>query len=354
MGSSEFLYRGRAVDLQLGHRPALDVAVLAADVWGYVEQFILQQGADNARHARAFWQQAERFGASLANERPEASPLHLYYMMLNAVKALLVLRKGHGTVSATKSHGARYDAAGLKELKSKQKRSEQPLPGMLIADGQGTLGLLASAMGDSIGKSANYSLETLLSSVVAVHRAYCTLRESHQDRFLSIEKNVRLVRVADECRFEAQVAPGYDLTRCKAAIPVSFEVCESLESGPLVVGFKERISLSSVADPSSFAAYHTKVRRHFDVIAGHGRPKFYLRRADRLQADLAQITLNFSIALSLSSLARYYPQHLQVVFDRPDGWLLKEYLRTAPAQFLALIAGEITGRIIQRPYSDLR
>lgn len=353
--SVEFKQPGndRSIDLQLGHTPTLDVAVLASDVWGYVEQFVLQTGGHNATQARTFWRQAERFAASLMSERPEASPLHLYYMMLNAVKTLLVLKKGAGTVAATKSHGARFEPATDRELKS-GKRSKQTIPGALVADGKGTLGLLSSVMGDTTAPNTSYLLEDLLSNVVAVQRAYCTLRPRHQDRFLSVEKHVRLVGADDEYRFEAVLSPDWKLTHHKKAIPNTFDVTTPLAQGPMHLSFKEFLTQREVLDPVRFQSYHAKVRRHFDIIVGQERPKYYLRRADLPQVELSQITINFSIALSLSSLARYYPQHLQVVFDRPDGWLLKEYLRLTPHQFLALIAGEITGRIIQRPYSDLR
>ncbi len=64
--------------------------------------------------------------------------------------------------------------------------------------------------------------------------------------------------------------------------------------------------------------------------------------------------MNYAISLALSSPARYHPKDWRALLDGHSAWLPKEYLRATPQQFLALIAGEITGRIIQRPYSDLR
>jgi len=69
---------------------------------------------------------------------------------------------------------------------------------------------------------------------------------------------------------------------------------------------------------------------------------------------MQQIAINFAIGIALSSLARYHPKKWRELLAGQDGWVIKEYLRTTPLQILALMAGEITGRIIQSPYSDLR
>ena len=112
MANADFRHNNRPVDVQLGHRVELDVAVLAADIWAYVDSYIQGTSSPENEKKRAlfFWRQAERFASNLRGERYEASPLHLYYMMLNARKALLVLR-GHAPAIAT--GGARTPPDGF-------------------------------------------------------------------------------------------------------------------------------------------------------------------------------------------------------------------------------------------------
>ena len=127
-------------------------------------------------------------------------------------------------------------------------------------------------------------------------------------------------------------------------------------TGGIAKGVRTRARLpkSEVGNNERFVEFHRQARRLFDTVVVREGHTHYMRRADNAPVDLSQITNTFAIALALSSLARYHPKVWRESLEGPNGWLLKEYLCATPLQFLALIAGEITGRIIQRPYSDLR
>ncbi len=207
--SDHFEHTGRPVDLQLGSRPALDVAVLAADVWAFFEHWFLANGHHNS-DSHEYWRQAQRFAANLAGESYEAHPLHLYYMILNASKALIVLRQS-GPSANFRVHGLSYRlpmpvATGPSD----------PLPGRLAQETPGVFQALCSAMGDT---AADVDLEELVASIPWTHRAWQTSRTGAKERCVTLHGPVRLKPTAGTLYFEAEVAKHAVSALSSAALP---------------------------------------------------------------------------------------------------------------------------------------
>jgi hypothetical protein len=359
MANADYRHNDRPVDVQLGHRVELDVAVLAADAWAYVDSYI--QGTSSTQKDRAlfFWRQAERFASNLHGECYEASPPHLYYMMLNATKALLVLR-GHAPPTAPPGPGAPPDGFsrhGIAFSPRPQRGGE--LPGEVQPKRAGVCPLLAKEMGDKL--VASYTLEELVSSVVCVHRAYRTIRRTAVEKFIPTLGPFRLKQINGGGRvfFEAWLPKHVAVRSVSGAMPKGLECgtypARTKKDEPKhYVRQKQRKPATIVATAAPFALWHAKLRRSVHVIASQSGLSYYVCRSDTPPVDLSQLTLNFAVGFALSSLARYHPDILHEILNREDGWVVKEYLCTTPHQFIALISGEITGRIIQRPYSDMR
>jgi hypothetical protein len=342
MPSAEFAYLGRPVELQLGHFVCVDKAVLAADPWAYVNHFLGQAALDapaskvTIDQARFYWDQAERFAAGLPVERYEAKPLHLYYMMLNATKAMILYRRPSASPCFSK-HGLGYDP---------------PAPGDDVFAGKinpgkaGVFAELVTIMGD---KTAAVTLDDVMGSTISVHRAYCTATRS-AERFVPVGNRVRLRRFGRKLRYEMEIAKHIDPASISGMIPKQLEATK--DGGGRVFRTCFAVDDAELA-ADKISIPNAKLRRIVDAIAGRERPSFYIRRTDQHLVPWSQLSLHFAACLALSSTARYEPQQLVKIFQDPRGWIVKEYLRTAANQFLALVASEITGRIIQRPYGDL-
>src|SRR5205809_252660 len=83
---------GRPVYLQLGHHFESGVAVLAADVWAYIDYHFARSSVGNKDKCRYLWSQAHHFAQGLREQSYASQPLHLYYAMLNATKAMMLFR----------------------------------------------------------------------------------------------------------------------------------------------------------------------------------------------------------------------------------------------------------------------
>jgi hypothetical protein len=85
--------------------------------------------------------------------------------------------------------------------------------------------------------------------------------------------------------------------------------------------------------------------------------RWYLRKqiADRRVIVAPDIALSFAAMHRLSELSRYVPDRLGAHMEARHNWILTEFLRMAPAQFIYGIASEVTGREFLRTNSyDIR
>jgi hypothetical protein len=79
--------------------------------------------------------------------------------------------------------------------------------------------------------------------------------------------------------------------------------------------------------------------------------KWYLRKVSDKQPLLSnsRLFLIYAAMHRLSELSRYDPVGLRNHFTAQHNWLLSEFIRSAPGQFIYGIASEITGLEFIRP-----
>lgn len=95
---------------------------------------------------------------------------------------------------------------------------------------------------------------------------------------------------------------------------------------------------------------HRKYRTNLYYIAS-GQRLWYLKRkveTDKI-INMYSPTITFAIMHILSELSRYSPERLQHILDSQMGWVVSEFIKLAPFQFIDEISAEITGKEIMPP-----
>jgi len=359
-----YCHSDRPVDIQLGHTLELGPAVLAADIWAYVDHYLIKKETSGAGSAagssslgtvgpvpsvgtsssatpsvgvgssRFFWRQAQHFAQGLSVQPYESQPLHLYYAMLNATKAMLT----SASVAAIASHhGLSFRVDG--------DPSKTALDGLILVKQSGVFLDLCRLMGDPVTANTSISLRQLLGLIVGVHRAYCMASET-KEQLIPLVKPMRLhTDGANMFWFESELADSVNLS--SVVIPIEFNVNARTVSTQAI-----NLNNGSPAFSSDLADYHRICRRQISVIYSRARTSHYIWEISP-NPSWSQISLNFALGLALSSLARYHPEKLHHLYEDKMGWVVKEYLRTAMAQYVAFVSAEMTGRLIQQPYASL-
>ncbi|WP_323032363.1 YaaC family protein [Paracoccus sp. (in: a-proteobacteria)] len=313
-----------------------DEKVLTSDVWTYVDLWMRRnaKGSD----AQFYWQQSREFYRASQGLPITASPLTLYYCFLNATKALLASKK----IKFLDLHGVTGHKTASKASLSNER---------VVFKSGGVLPALISYYGDA--QNGNYTLKELLGNMSFVHRAYC-LSYSEPYHFFSIFDPVYAkARGSSEAWVSFEMEPRFNDRRVLATLPPGYQKNPTF-SDVLVIRRKKRFKWKSGpaergANLTRLTEYHKKLRRNLTYVSGADRWYLKRRHSNLVSVDRHTPTLIFAAMHRLSELSRYDPIRLSRILDTQRNWILAEFVKSSPTQFLDEIACEITGQEIYAP-----
>jgi hypothetical protein len=315
-------------------------AVLSADPWAFVTLWLRRE---RQQEAGFYWQQARELFEATQPLPAVTSPITAYYSCLNAAKALLSVRRFpfavyHGAAGATESGRVALANETIKVHASGVIPALSQLLGYWPCEG-------------------TYSLYDLLRVLPFVHRAFTLTYKSAGELFIPLNNPCFVCKPdSDKAWFQAEVPPRYQTNRLASTLPAGFEVDHGQrESG--VVRRKKRFewamrNLGRAQSIKNLVAYHRDVRDKVHPIVAAGT-RWYLERKQLAQVNhpACKLVCMFAALHRLSELSRYHPLVLKRHLDARHGWLLVEFLQTAPIQFIYTVASELTHTVFLSPMS---
>lgn len=341
MGRRPLLFRQKPVVLKkASSQPDFTAAtVLVPDPWDYVDLWLRREKLPDARF---YWEQARQFYNAAQLLPPTAAPLPAYYCMLNATKALLEA-KG---VKYAPHHGVSH----------KDVPKKRGLRATLVKfQGSGVLPALIAYLGED-ATVKEVSLYDLLYNLPCIHRAFTVTYTSAKELFIPVMKPRFIVTSeSNEVWFEMTLEPSATSGHTLGKLPEGYEHDEGVADA-CVVRRKKRFkwTFTKAAERENLTRlckYHHEVRKVVFYIYGSTRLWYLKRKADGA-SDYVEHTgpvLMFAAMHRLSEYSRYEPLALMKHLEQQQNWLLTEFIRVAPTQFIDEIAAEITGRDFMIP-----
>jgi YaaC-like Protein len=310
--------------------------VLCSDPWDFVSLWLKREHQDDALF---YWEQARHFYDASAALPALSAPLTSYYCFLNATKTLLSSKKQ--IFKETHGVGGR-SALGHKSLANE----------IVDFQGSGILPALCKYLVEPDNAGKNFTLKDLLWQMPFIHRSYCLTYRGATELFIPLTSNGFFRREGSkEAWFQAEIDRRYANAHTCRMIEPGFELFQ--EAGKYLIRRKRRFRWSGHDIENSikqFIVYHKTIRRRVIPIYS-SENRWYLKKSvtghDKLQNS--QLVLIFAAMHRLSELSRYDPIAFSGHFKVNHNWLLTEFIRMAPSQFLYGIASEITGLEFIRP-----
>ncbi|WP_107737486.1 YaaC family protein [Neisseria subflava] len=328
-------------------------AVLATDSWDFVDLW-LKRNSENK--AQFYWQQAQNFYNASLNLPKTSSPLTLYYCFLNATKALLITKK----IPFTELHGL----SGKSNIPTTLENET------IYLKNTGILPSLAQYLDSPISNNpqATLSLFECFYNLPFLHRTFLLTYPSSHELFIPIHNPIiGKSMTTKEAWFSAELDSDYSDSHTIKLLPKNFEVDISYKDRKIIRCTKspKRIRWSRSDEETdkikTFQKYNKALRKHIFYI--HGSPTaWYIKRSDITHSNKTgregkikhytkfhPLVLTFSAMHRLSELSRYAPEKLSKHFDCKHNWLLNDFLKYAPIQFIDEISSELTGLEFKRP-----
>lgn len=304
--------------------------VLCSDPWDFVTLWLKR---NHKKGASFYWDQAKYFYEASGNLPPVSSPLTSYYCFLNATKALLSANE----FSFKEAHGV-----GGRSITGQKSLANE----LVDFQGAGILPSLCEFLEEPSNAGKDFSLQKILWHLPFIHRSYCLTYKSATELFIPIKNNSFMRKDGSkEAWFQAEIDKRYVNSHTERLVRPGFEI--NHEDGRAVIRRKRRFKWSGRDIESSileFRKYHRSIRtRIIPIYASENR--WYIKKAVAGHDDLknSQLVLMLAAMHRLSELSRYDPIAFSGHFNVNHNWLLAEFIKCAPSQFIYGVASEITG-----------
>jgi hypothetical protein len=317
--------------------------VLVRDHWEYVEMYLKRKHLDNAVF---YWSQAKEFYKASLDLPNTSSPLTLYYCFLNAAKALLTVKQ----IVFTERHGvAGQTAAGNTNLENEQ----------IIFHRAGILNSLSAFLEDpNTATRHQFSFKDLLYNLPFIHRAFSLTYATHYPEiYIPIVKPTFLKnRTTRQVFLSFKTSGNYANGHTERKItPLGFTKDQPNSTDKQFQFISNTSFAWSSQRPQrtqnlqALTDFHKQQKRVIQYIFG-SNTLWYIKRAGANHTiDKHPLTIMFACMHRLSELARYEPLTLVNHFNLSQNWLLTEFIKGAPMEFIDQIACEITNQNFMQP-----
>ncbi len=324
--------------------------VITDDYFAYVELYIKRYAKlfglnqKDKEYALSCWNQSREFYNGIECLSILSRPLLAYYSILNAAKTLLICKH---KLPENEHHGL----SGLYE-------GDAYLSNEYIkVKGSGILPSMSIYFGERETRE-QFTIKNLLYNLPYVQRAYNLSYRSSTELFIPIEKSCYMHKKdshGNEGWLNITLNKRYDNQTFLKKIPSTFEKnTAETSASKLILRTKNRINFKNGEDIAKqcqrISAKHRRYRENLFYIAGNQR-LWYLKRNVESEKiiNMYSPTITFAIMHRLSELSRYPPERLQHILDSQMGWVVSEFIKLAPYQFIDEISAEITGKEIMPP-----
>lgn len=325
--------------------------IITADAWELLSHLAEKRlkKADKQK-ADAYTDQAFEFFEAADNPRLASRPLLYYYAFLNLAK-VLILHSGRRLAEASQ-HGISDPRANQRQrlrLEGQQVRVQKTNK----SHNQVFPELIASLNGQST--STNYYVLDLFKQVPAIHRTCCQI--------LSIKPSfcpIQAIEVRkDGSHVWAQMCLSRDDADVQTTLPhLKKQRLFSQTYSQVFSGKPEPILLETAHEPGtkrgidkalSRLATSMLAVRIWSVLTPWGL-RFYFSTLPP-KVTLPQLASLYALMFYLGSITRYKPYDFDKILGGKYAWLVAEFLKAAPTQFLYGLASHIAGVEVVRPYA---
>jgi hypothetical protein len=316
--------------------------VLVRDHWDYVEMYLKRKKLNDASF---YWLQAKEFYKASLDLPNTSSPLTLYYCFLNATKALLTVKN----IPFTYRHGvAGQTTTGNTNLENEE----------ITFHTAGILNALSTYLEDPGTQTKHkHSFKNLLYNIPFIHRAFSLTYTTYPEIYIPIVrptllKNSTTKRVYLSFKTIGNYANGHTTNK---VIPIGYTKDIPNSAGDSILFISNNHFLWSsqrqhkTQNIQRLTTFHKTHRRNIQYIFGSNTLWYVKRTGVNHLIDKHPLTIMFACMHRLSELARYNPLTLVKHFSLSQNWLLTEFIRGAPMEFIDQIACEITDQNFMQP-----
>lgn len=332
--------------------------IRVSDLWAFWQYIIgryVKKYAGEKDFLLTLIEQAKYFYDAAEKAPIKSQPLLYYYSFLNLVKVVI-------NVNALSSYGTSYtyyhgvESCGIKK-KDKLQDLYVEIKSLLLPPGTvpkpGKLPDLSVAytfmtqMGDNVPCPPPYKLNIvdMLKACIGIHRTYC---ETNNEREIYIKlSDLKLYREGKT------LSCKYEITKCDAAISAQltaagYNIIQETDAGITHYYWVEKRTMLT----------YKETKFDYFMLAKQLRDKgiWYFTDGSRYRTFISISPLHIStesiiyiLMFFFGSITRYHPYMFDKLLTEQQMWLISEFLKTQPKQFLHAVTSRTIESAVLKP-----
>jgi len=355
--STEFLIKARKLPV--------------SDIWGlwhYIIRTVKKRygGKINIDYLETLLEQAQYFFEAASNAPMKSQPLLYYYSFLNLTKAYLnievsdithLLEFYHGIESCKISPSSKL---GDVYVEVRSLINHPPAIGSTISVAY----QLSQRLGDNYKKIAapphghdngpwKFSVESLLMSCIGIHRTVSQTFHTVED-FINLEKPI-LLKNGRTLTFQSEIEASnpHRLKLSNAGYNLTMEagkwlIKESYNLPTNNVTKRDLKSLNDILEEKGIWSYCAQDGYRFYISpyafvkdVADGIYKYQIRTAGNNSIKLSSLSVIYFLMFFFGSITRYHPYLFEKVLNDKEIWIVSEFLKIQPKQYLHLLTSKV-------------
>lgn len=305
-----------------------------SDIWGFWEYVIKKQTTSVPRKEffKSLLEQSRYFYEAAEQAPIKSQPLLYYYSFLNLAKIIISLDKGFDA-SNVFQHGiaTKVDTTTLFNTAEVMLKVLNPPRIISVAN------YFAESMGDHLAPYPRIlNVSKCLESCVAIHRTYCEIFNKSESYF-RLDNSV-LVKNGKELIFRAEIHGCND------------NVMNDLQALHYNVYRQDKLYMLSEA--YTMPNYNV-TKQAYCLLADQLRSKglWYYMTGEEIRMYVStnsdyrysMESMIYDIMFFFGSITRYHPYFFDSILNKEQYWVVSEFLKTMPKQFLYLVSSKALG-----------
>ena len=325
--------------------------IRVSDIWGFWDYLVKMQTLKRGRISGDFLptllEQSKYFYEAAQNAPMKSQPLLYYYSFLNLAKIVININWPYGNATEY-YHGIETKVNAATTLDTAE---------MTFKNYGGTGSSRISVakeffmyMGDTVAVPGNTLVKKLLASCVGIHRTYSETFGLHEtfhrlDNCSYIEKEGKIItylspinKINSATMANLIAARGYNIAQNVKEEKTTFVYSESFHMADYNVA---KIRWKMLADQI--------IQKGIWSYTDGNEYRLYIS-SDAIQWSSPSII--YSIMFFFGSITRYHPYFFESILNAKEQWLISEFMRTQPMQFLYYVTSKVVGNYIYKSRTD--
>lgn len=325
--------------------------IRVSDIWGFWDYLVkmqtLKKGRISGNFLQTLLEQAKYFYEAAEIAPLRSQPLLYYYSFLNLAKIELNINYPYGNTTEY------YHGIDTKINKSTTLDTAE----VTFKQYSGTWSNKISVakeffldMGDTVSIPGKTKIKDLLASCIGIHRTYSETY-NQKETFYRLDNVTYIEKSGMDICYESEILGLDDNIMSSLIASKGYNITKKKIDGISHYFYKENHTMLNynIAKTNWFSLAFRIMQKGIWSYTDGNEYRLYVSK-DAIQWSSPSII--YSIMFFFGSITRYHPYFFESILKAKEQWLISEFMRTQPMQFLYYVTSKVVGNYIFKSRTD--